>query len=272
VERTDVVIRGSDGHVYWSFENIPDPWTGYTDLGQPPSGSVVGDPTIASWGPGRLDVFARGSDDRLWQTYSEDGGATWIPWLKPFGDDNVLRSGPEASTRGPGRLNVYHVGTDGSIYERFYEAADGWNGGWLNQGAPPGGISGDANGRDATATSWGDSERIDLFARGADDNLWQKTWDGTRWSDWTQPPSPGGRLRSAPDAASWEPGNLLVFARFDDNGVYALPYGSGGWGTWVRLVRSTDSWQSGPGASSRGSNRFDVFARGTDNLTYHIWQ
>ncbi|MGH9226999.1 MAG: hypothetical protein ACRD2W_25200, partial [Acidimicrobiales bacterium] len=82
----------------------------------------------------------------------------------------------------------------------------------------------------------------------------------------------GATIASEPEAASWEPGNLLIFARGTDNGVYALPFGSGGWGTWVRLVRPTDTWQSGPGATARGPSRFDVFTRGTDNLAYHIWQ
>jgi SpoIID/LytB domain protein len=132
-ERVDVVTRGSSGFV-WSFWN-GSAWSAWTSLGSPPAGAA-GDPTVVSWAPGRLDVFVRGgSDNRLWQIFSTDGGATWSAWIKPFGDDGTLASSPQAESRGPGRLDVWVTGTDNQIYQHFYDGQ--WNASWLSMGRPP---------------------------------------------------------------------------------------------------------------------------------------
>ncbi|HVM01690.1 MAG TPA: hypothetical protein VM263_03395 [Acidimicrobiales bacterium] len=270
--RLDVVIVDSSGNVHWTHEDHPfTNWTAYQNLGQPSSGPIKGNPSITSWGPGRLDVFARGTDDRLWQRFSNDGGQNWSEWLKPFGDDGVLASSPEAATRGPNRLNVFVVGTDGSLWERFYDSA--WNHGWIWHSAPTPGVSGaSATKSDPATVAWGASERVDLFVRGADDKLWQKFYDGAGWTAWFKPVGDLGTLGSEPDVASWEPGNLLVFVRGTNGLAYALPFGAGGWGPWVQLVLSTDVFTGGPGATSRGLDRFDLFIHKSDNRTYHIWQ
>src|SRR5438270_5230038 len=65
-------------------------------------------------------------------------------------------------------------------------------------------------------SSWG-SDHTDIFVRGTDDALWQRTWDGRRWSEWH---SLGGVLRSAPAAVSWGPNRIDVFARGQDDGVW----------------------------------------------------
>lgn len=270
--RLDVVVVDGDGNVQWTREDHPfTNWTPWTNLGKPSSGAIKGNPSITSWGPGRLDVFARGTDDKLWQRFSNDAGANWSDWLKPFGDDGTLASSPEVATRGSDRLNVFVVGTDGSIWERFYDGA--WNSGWNFQGAPAGGISGTATAKsDPGTVAWGSSERVDLFVRGSDDKLWQKFYDGVGWTSWFKPVGDQGTLGSEPDVTSWEPGNLLVFIRGTNGLAYALPFGGGGWGPWVQLVLSTDGFTSGPGATSRGLDRFDAFYLKADEKTYHIWQ
>ncbi|MCA1691515.1 MAG: SpoIID/LytB domain-containing protein [Actinobacteria bacterium] len=243
-ERVDVVVRGTNGF-YWTFWNGSG-WSNWTGLGSPPTG-LDGDPTVVSWASGRLDVFVRGATDgKLWQTFSDNGGANWSPWLKPVGDDGVLAGA-----------------TDGAIYQRFYEGA--WNDRWLLQGSPPPGVQGDP------ATASRDSSRVDLFVRGGDDKLWQKSWDGAQWSGWSQPVGANGVLASSPDATSWDAGNLLVYVRGTDGGIYFVRFGNG-WAPWSRLGSAGDVIQDGPGATSRGAGRFDVFVRGTDNRGWQLWR
>ena len=261
-ERVDVVTRAPDGFT-WTFWNGSS-WAGWRSLGAPPAGAA-GDPTIVSWAPGRLDVFARGnSDNRLWQTFSVDGGATWSGWLKPLGDDGTLAGAPSASTRGPGRLDVWVTGTDNQIYQRFWDGAQ-WSSTWVGLGRPAPGITGDP-----TAASW-DSVRADLFVRGADDKLWRRTWDGVQWSAWGQPLGSAGTLASSPDASSWGSGNLLVFVRGSDGGVYGATF-DGSWNLWVRMAAADTNTPDAPAVTSRGFNRFDIFVRGVDNRAYQIWQ
>ncbi|MFP5317138.1 MAG: hypothetical protein ACLGI2_02460 [Acidimicrobiia bacterium] len=276
LSRLDVVVVDADGDVRWTREDFPlTNWTAWQDLGRPSSGAIKGNPSITSWGPGRLDVFVRGQDDKLWQRFSNDGGQNWSEWLKPFGDDGTLASAPEVATRGSDRLNVFVVGTDGSVWERFYDGA--WNSGWIWQGAPSGGIFGESTAKSEPGTvAWGSSERVDLFARGADNKLWQKFYDGVGWTAWFKPVGDQGTLASEPDVTSWEPGNLLVFVRGTNGLAYALPFGTGGWGPWVQLVLATDTFVGGPGATSRGLDRFDLFMHKDSgdaaDVTYHIWQ
>jgi SpoIID/LytB domain protein len=260
-DRVDVVVKGTDGFYWTSWTGST--WTGWVGLGSPPGGPV-GDPTVVSWAPGRLDVFVKGADSKLWQRFSENGGATWSGWLKPIGDDGVLGSAPEASTRGPGRLDIFVVGIDNIVYQRFFDGR--WNGSWLGQGRPTAGISGDP-----TSASW-DGTRVDIFVRGGDDKLWRRFWDGSAWSAWSQPVGNSGVLASSPDATSSGAGNLQVFIRGTDGGVYRLLF-NGAWGGWTRLAAAETNAVDGPGATSRGPGRFDVFFRGAgDNRAYQIWQ
>jgi hypothetical protein len=239
-------------------------WSAWADLGAP-AGGAQGDPTIVSWSPGRLDVFVRGDDGKLWQNFSENGAATWSGWIKPLGDDGEIAAGtwPEASTRGAGRLDIFVRGTDGQIWQRFYDGA--WNDGWLPQGNPSVGASGDP-----ASASW-DGDRVDIFTRGTDNRLWQRSWTGTAWTEWAHATS-GGTLDSSPDAISWGPGTLLVFVRGTDGGVYVAAHGDSIWADWVRLAGQGDVIIGPPGATTRGNGLFDVFGRGTDAVAYQIWQ
>jgi hypothetical protein len=59
-------------------------------------------PTVASWGTGRLDVFARGDDNTLWHKYFEGG---WSNWHSEGGVR--IGSNPAAISWGPNRIDVF---------------------------------------------------------------------------------------------------------------------------------------------------------------------
>lgn len=259
-----VAKRGGNVHLLtWTGSN----WNLWQDIGAPAAGIATDhpDPTIVASAPGRLDVFVKGGDSKLWQTQSTNGGATWSAWVKPVGDEGVLQSSPDATSRGPGLIDVYVIGTDNSIYQRFFDGTS-WNAFWLWHGQPSAGTSGHP------ATISPDGVREDVFVRGGDGRLWQKTWTGTDWSSWVRPVGNEGELASAPDVTSWDPNTIVVFALGTDARMYALPFGTGGWGAWVRLAGHGDVFTSAPGADARGPQRFDVFGRGTDGVLYQIWQ
>ena len=113
---------------------------------------------------------------------------------------------------------------------------------------------------DPSAVSWGGG-RIDAFARGADNALYHKAYDGS-WREWE---SLGGTITSGPDASTWGSGRLDVFARGGDNALYHKAY-TGSWGDWESLGGTITS---DPAAVSWGAGRIDVFARGADNTLYH---
>jgi len=114
------------------------------------------------------------------------------------------------------------------------------------------------------AASWG-ADRKDVFVRGTDNGLWQRTWNGTSWSPWV---SLGGVLTSSPAAVSWGPNRLDVFVRGTDNALWHKWYDAAGWHNWEWLGGVLTS---GPDVDSWASGQLDVFVRGTDNGLWHRW-
>jgi hypothetical protein len=107
--------------------------------------------------------------------------------------------------------------------------------------------------------SWA-SGRLDVFARGMDNALWHKWFDGG-WSGWE---SLGGELTSDPAAVSWDHGRIDVFARGTDGSLVHKWY-DGGWSGWESLGGEL---VGGPDVSSWAAGRLDVFARGADNALW----
>ena len=188
-----------------------------------------GSPSAVCSGPGNLNLFVWGGDNRLWQKSSFDGGQTWSPWAKPLGNDGTLASTPSVCSWGPGRIDVFVIAA-GAVYHRWYDStAGGWNGGWEYRGTPPGGVQ-----FQALASASSAPGRLDVFAT-AGNSLWQMSYDGN-WHGWTQPPgTEGGALTSAPSSASWGPGHLAVFGRGTDSGLNWTNWFQNYWSGWQRI-------------------------------------
>lgn len=176
--RLDVVVRGTDNHVYTrtSLDNGAS-WGGWADLG----GQITDSPSIVAWGNGRLDVFATGTDRQLWHRWSTNG-STWGIW-EPLG--GILTGSVDAASWGPGRLDVVGRGTDGQVYHRFFEG--GWQGWTPMGGAVQGGpaIAAPAPGR------------VDIVVRGTDNRVYIRSYNGG-WSNWAW--LNGGQTTQDPDA------------------------------------------------------------------------
>ncbi|HEX4774703.1 MAG TPA: hypothetical protein VH234_04260 [Candidatus Saccharimonadales bacterium] len=115
-----------------------------------------------------------------------------------------------------------------------------------------------------TAVSWG-SGRVDVFERGADNNIYHKYYSNG-WSGWE---NLGGATYDAPAVASWGSGRLDLFIRGTDNAIYHKWYQDGsGWSGW-EAVSGGNTTYSAPTAVSWGSGRIDLVVRGTDNNVYH---
>ncbi len=78
---------------------------GWESLG----GALTSPPGATSWASGRLDVFARGTDNKLWHKWFENG---WSDWESLGGR---LTSGPAAVSWGDGRIDVFARGTDNKL-------------------------------------------------------------------------------------------------------------------------------------------------------------
>ncbi|WP_236644094.1 trypsin-like peptidase domain-containing protein [Sorangium cellulosum] len=105
------------------------------------------------------------------------------------------------------------------------------------------------------------TQRLVVFAKGSDNAIWHKFYDGG-WSSWT---SLGGSLTSSPSATLTREGRLTVFAKGSDNAIWHKYY-DGGWSGWTSLGGPL---ASAPAATVTREGRLTVFARGTDNAIWH---
>ena len=108
--------------------------------------------------------------------------------------------------------------------------------------------------------------RMDLFTRGPDSALHQKTFVNGAWTGWNDL---GGSISSAPSAVSWGAGRLDVFARSTSNTLVQRTWTSaGGWADWADLGGVLTA---APSAASWGPGHLDVFIRGASNSVQHKW-
>jgi hypothetical protein len=228
----------SNGGELHRLVGAPDRWEG-------PGGAIKDAPAVASGAAGRLDVFARGTDNQLWHKWWANGWSRW----EPLG--GVLASGPAAVASAGGRLDVFVKGPDNHVWHRWYQ------GGW-SAWEPLGGTTTDA----PAAASWSGG-RLDVFVRGTDNQLWHRWYQGG-WSAWEPL---GGGLAAGPAAVASAVGRVDVFARGTDNRLWHRWY-QGGWSGWEPLGGTTTD---APGAASWSAGRLDVFVRGSDNRLWHRW-
>jgi len=115
--RTDVFARGLNNrllHLYFDNGSWSSNWEG---LGVPSSANTLSSsPTATSSGPGRLNVFARGSDGDLWGNWFAGGWGGW-------GDVGCCLAGDvsasvAATSQVPLTVDVFVVGTQHDLYRK----------------------------------------------------------------------------------------------------------------------------------------------------------
>jgi hypothetical protein len=216
-------------------------------------------PAVVSWGPDRIDVFARGLDQaafhKAWAQGWSPGQNEWEAVGGGFASALALESW------GPDRLDAFGVGLDQAMWHKAW--AQGWSPGqtaWEPIGgafvSPP------------AVASWG-SDRLDVFALGKDRAVWHKAW-AQAWfpsqNDWEPL---GGTFIHPPAVASWGPERLDVFGVGLDKAMYHKAWKEG----WHP---SPDAWEflgggftSAPAVTSWGEDRLDLFALGLDGSLWH---
>ena len=231
--RIDVVARGAGNSIYHKIYDGNN-WLGFNSIG----GNCSSGPSICSWDTGRLDVFARDSDDSLMhQGYIL--GTGWLGWQNL---GNVLEAAPDAVSWGPGRIDVVVRGNGNDIEHIAYH--DGSWDVWQNMG---GGNVASA----PSICSWAAS-RLDVFYRGTDNALWHEGYNGT-WLGWQ---NLGGNIVGGPDSVSWGSGRIDVVVRGPGKDILHRAFHDGAWDVWQSLGGNSDS---DPSISSTASGRLDVF-------------
>lgn len=226
---------------------------------------VTGTPAAASWGPGRVDLVARGEDGYYRHQWRDGGG--WLgeapcfpsPWIDESLGGDPLASSPAISAPFPDRLEIYGRHADGTL--RFLHYNAGWQP-WWPLGRPS---QVELVGDPAAASGYG---WMMCVIQGSNRAYWVREWTHGGWQPWY---SLGGAFTSSPALASAGPGQLDVYGRGDDGRIWRKVYGSAGWpASWDPVVGMPPPGASSaqPAAVAHPGQRI-VFVIGNDR---NVWQ
>jgi peptidoglycan/xylan/chitin deacetylase (PgdA/CDA1 family) len=206
-----VAARGTDGAL-WLRMNNQGTWGPWQGLG----GILSAAPAVVGDASGRIDVFARGADNRLY-TRTRPAGGGWSGWT---GLGGQLGSGPAAVSFGSGGLDVFVTGVDHIVWHRT-RSAGGWSA-WRSLGG---------RSYTAPAATWNpQSGTTWVFVRDTNNVLHLK--QGDRTGTWTGWQSLGGVLIDAPAAVTTATGGVDVVVRGTDNALWSRRHRNGAWSGW----------------------------------------
>jgi hypothetical protein len=75
-------------------------------------------PALASWGPGRLDLFATSQDGTLYHRSFSEGG-----WGEPISLGSGITSAPDAVSWGEGQIDLVARGTGNAVVYRYFDGS-----------------------------------------------------------------------------------------------------------------------------------------------------
>jgi hypothetical protein len=210
--RTDVFVTASNGAILHNWRTTGG-WQGWDSHG---SGFTSG-PTAASWGNGRIDLFAN-QNGTLWHKWADSG--YWQSSETLYGATTVYGA-PAAVSWGYGRIDIVARSSTGALNQFAYSA--GWYGPYNLGGSI-------ASGTDPGISSWG-VNRLDIFAVSSN-QVSKRTYD-SGWGSW-------GNVLSATAAAgvsavSWGSNRIDVLTNTSDGTVKQGFWTSGVWYGWYTL-------------------------------------
>jgi Surface antigen len=224
-DRIDLFARGEAGDLMHKWWNASTGWGDWVSMGS----CIVDAPTVSSWGPARLDVFAQGCNSTgpnllHWWWEGSAWGSETVPETGPFGR---ITSAPTATSWGLGRIDLFARGPDASLVHKWYNDWSGW-GNWVTHGGTIIGAP--------TVSSWA-AGRLDVFMVGTNpsgNNLWHNWYDGNGWWWEATPSNDNLFITNVLGAVSWGPGRIDILGR-DSSGEPRHKFYDGGWSDWEHL-------------------------------------
>ena len=172
-DRLDVFVQGTDGQL-WHKWYIGTSWSGWQSLGGKLTSSAAATTALRS---SRIDVFVRGTDGAVW--YKDWNGAAWSGWHS-LGGQIPVNTVPAACSWSSGRVDLFANGTDGQLWWKYTtNGGSSWTG-WQALGRPLGESLTSSPAAAAPA-----SGIMDVFVRGGNNGLWERTYGSGSWSGWT---------------------------------------------------------------------------------------
>jgi murein DD-endopeptidase MepM/ murein hydrolase activator NlpD len=250
-----VFARFSGGPIRYIRQGSPGgSWGSWTQIG---TKKFAADPVAGQNADGRIEVFVRGIDNKLWHAWETSSGL-WSSWDSLEGS---IQGDPAPILNGQGGLEVFVRGTDNQLKHIKQTSPGGGWGGWTTRAS--------LNLTSAPDPARNGDGRLEVFARGSDNALW-RIWQMPSTFAWrTSWVSMGGSLGSKPEAIR-NSGNILeVVARGFSGGLLHAKQTSVG-GSWTALTNLGGSITSAPAMVLNEDGRPEVFARTGLDMS-HKW-
>ncbi|MFC9914121.1 glycoside hydrolase family 27 protein [Streptomyces sp. NPDC127197] len=220
------------------------------DLGGPARGKILGQPAAYASAGGRIDVFVRGADSRVYRRVF--AGGRWGDWQSLGGQ---VTDAPSVAFTDPAHWTLVARGADGRIVQR------GPSTGWSSLGAP-----GDraTYGRPSAAV---DAQgRVHVAVRTSADDIWTRSRDASgEWSQWS---SLGGTVSGSPTLVT--AGDAVVlYARAGDYTLWQRRYEGGAWQGWTKRQEfPSAAFEGALGAVAGPDGAVDAVFRGVDGAVH----
>ena len=236
-------------------------------------GSFQGKPVVLLRPDGRLEAFARGTDNALWFASQTSPGGSWTPFASLGG---TITSNPAAVTDLTGRIAVFALGTDSAVWTRSQITAgiDNYSD-WHSIGGYGTSDLAVVQAPQSYSVSCGcPVGRAEVFMRGGDSSLWhtyQPNASDLNWAAWS---SLGGYLTSAPGAGVDHHASITAFVRGGDNALWFIQETFPPQNTWTAWASLGGALSGPPDVSEvwiwTTLNQNEVTYRGFDNSAWYI--
>lgn len=259
-------LVGTDGSLYTSSglvgffgaaEKVINPF--------PLTLTLTGTPGVLQNTPNTFDVFVHGTDGNLYHFYKV-GGSWHGPEQHAAPAKVSFVNSPAATGGGPTTIEVFSVGHDGKLYHAGWTASLGW---WgpvaVANGAA--GLTYAANLQGSPAAGINGLNPIDVFAIGADGNLYHAWFYEGKWNGMEN--LNGNNFVGSPSLILGGPSNLEVFCIGADGNLYHKNWIGGSWYGPSNL--GGGNLVGSPSALATSATTIEVAAVGSDGNFYHFW-
>jgi Repeat of unknown function (DUF346) len=252
-------LVGADGRLYHAASTARGVWRPFEGLG----GSLSPGPVaVGRNADGRLEVFARGTDNAVWHTWELAPGGAWSAWTSLGGP--VAGPPDVGMNESNGLLEVFARGPDNALWHAWQNSPGGT---WTQWSSLAGSLTSEP------VVIHDSRGALVVFARWSDNTLYH-IWQLQPASPWSAWAPLGGTLAGAPAPGLNSNGTLEAFAR-DTNGNGLIHRWQNapldGWvDQWYPLAGA--QLAGDPSVASDVNGGLHVWARGSDNGLWHIWQ
>ena len=127
--RLEIFARGNDGHVWHLWQTKPNgDWSAWENLSAYPKGvAVAGDPAVGKAADGRLEIFARGIDNRVWHLWQTKPNGDWSQWenLSAYPQGVAVAGTPAVGKAADGHLEIFTRGNDNRVWHLWQTKPNG---------------------------------------------------------------------------------------------------------------------------------------------------